>query len=185
MSLYVTFFQPFGFSSVNDSDEMHNYLDIACQMDLPIKHISPNEVKQEIVQLNDRKSPGYDSINGIVIKNLPKKCIILLTSIFNAILRTNHYPSQWKCGEIIMVPKANKPENELISYRPISLLPTFSKIFEKLFVNRLLPILEERSIIPLHQFGLKHKHGIPEQCHRVINVISESLENKRYCSAVL
>ena len=50
--------------------------------------------------------------------------------------------------------------------------------------KRLLPILEENSIIPGHQFGVRHKHGPPEQCHRLVNEISGTLEGKKYCSAV-
>lgn len=89
-----------------------------------------------------------------------------------------------ECAEIIMVPQPNKPENVISSYRPISLLPFFSKIFERLFLKRLLPILETKNIIPDHQFGFRHKHGTPEQCHRVIKVINEAFEKKLYCSAV-
>lgn len=126
----------------------------------------------------------YDLVNGYVAKNLSWKCIIFLALIYNSILRLNHFPSQWKCAEIIMIPKPNKPNNILSSYRPISLLATFSKVFEKIFLKRLQPVLEKGNIIPEHQFGFRHEHGTPEQCHRVVNVISDSLEKKQYCSAV-
>ena len=66
------------------------------------------------------------------------------------------------------IKKPNKPEKLISSYRPISLLTTFSKIFEMLFVSRLLPFLEKFKIIPDHQFGFRHKHGTPEQCHRIM-----------------
>lgn len=83
-----------------------------------------------------------------------------------------------------MVPKPNKPENLTKSHRPISLLPTFTKVFERLFLARLQPILDSKNIIPEHQFGFRHQHGTPEQCHRVVNVIRNALETKQYCSAV-
>ena len=76
-----------------------------------------------------------------------------------------------------MINKPNKPENEKSSYRPI-LCPIFSKIFETLFKFRLLPILEKENIIPGHQLGFRHKHETPEQCHCVVNLISNSLEKK-------
>lgn len=99
-------------------------------------------------------------------------------------MRLSHYPTQWKCAVIIMIPKPNKPENNVSSYRPISLLPLFSKIFERIVSNRLMPILERQNIIPDYQFGFRHKHGTPEQCHRIINVITDAFERKLYCSAV-
>jgi hypothetical protein len=52
---------------------------------------------------------------------------------------------QWKVAEIIMIQKPGKPPNEKTSYRPISLLPIVSKIFEKLLLRRLKPIIEEKS----------------------------------------
>ena len=57
-------------------------------------------------------------------------------------------------------------------------------MFEKLFLQRLQPILDANNIIPDHQFGFRHNHGTPEQCHRIINEIRNALENKEYCSAV-
>lgn len=47
-----------------------------------------------------------------------------------------------------------------------------------------MPVLEKQSIIPEYQFGFRSNHGTPEQCHRIINVITDTLENKKYCSAV-
>lgn len=48
----------------------------------------------------------------------------------------------------------------------------------------MLPVLETHNIIPEYQFGFRHKHGTPEQCHRIISYIRDSLENKKYCSGV-
>jgi len=74
-------------------------------------------------------------------------------------MRLGHFPSQWKCAEVILIHKPGKPEAELGSYRPISLLAILSKILEKLFLKRLLPILEEKRIIPDHQFRFRQGHG--------------------------
>lgn len=72
----------------------------------------------------------------------------------------------------------------MASYRPISLLVLFSKIIKKIFLRRLSPILVEQNIIPEHQFGFRTNHGTPEQCHRVVNKVTDTLENKKYCSAI-
>lgn len=178
-------FTPFNFNS-GSSDEKNiiDFIDTPCPMDLPIKHIKPSEIREEINHLNPKKSPGYDQINAQMLKHIPKKGLLFLTYIFNAILRLSHFPSQWKCAMIIMIPKPNKPENCITSYRPISLLATFSKIFERIFIRRMEPLVEEFNIIPEHQFGFRHKHGTPEQCHRIVQYVTEALENKKYCSAV-
>lgn len=177
-------FSPFNLNSGPISNEIQNYLDIPCQMDLPIKPITPAEIKNIISLSNNSKSPGYDCIDSKILKHMPKKGIVFLATIFNSIFRLNHFPTQWKYAKIVMILKPNKPENSVSSYRPISLLTTLSKIFERLFLKRLLPILEKQNIIPDYQFGFRHKHGTPEQCHRIVNDICNALERKLYCSAV-
>lgn len=82
-----------------------------------------------------------------------------------------------------MIPKPGKPTEELTSYRPISLLPVLSKVFEKVFIKKVQVILDNKKIIPNYQFGFRNRHGTVEQIHKIVNKISRDLENKRYCSA--
>ena len=83
-----------------------------------------------------------------------------------------------------MIPKPGKPVNVVTSYRPTSLLPILSKLFEKLFLKRLKPILEEKQIIPTHQFGFRNKHSIIDQVHRITAIIEQALEEKQVCSTI-
>jgi hypothetical protein len=55
-----------------------------------------------------------------------------------------------------MLLKPGKPATEFTYYSPISLLPVLSKLFGKLLLKRLKPILEEKKIIPNHQLGFRH-----------------------------
>jgi hypothetical protein len=76
-----------------------------------------------------------------------------------------------------------KPPNELTSYRPINLLSTVSKVFEKLLFKRPLPKVENNGIIPDHQFGFRQRQSTIEQTHGIVRRTNEALENKQYCSA--
>ncbi|MFP3031195.1 MAG: hypothetical protein ACEY3M_08715, partial [Wolbachia sp.] len=64
-----------------------------------------------------------------------------------------YFPIQWKYPHIIMIPKPGKPPTEVTSYRPISLLPILSKIFERLLLNRIQETTLLNDLIPDHQFG--------------------------------
>lgn len=81
-----------------------------------------------------------------------------------------------------MIKKPDKPAEEVTSYRPISLLPVISKLFEKLLLKRILPLVE--GDLPLHQFGFRQKHSTIDQVHRVAAIINKALEEKQYCSAI-
>jgi predicted metallopeptidase len=74
--------------------------------------------------------------------------------------------------------KPGKLPSEKTSYRPISLLPIVSKIFEKLLLKRLKPIIEEKNLIPSHQFGFRNRHSTLDQIHRITNVFKKALEEK-------
>jgi hypothetical protein len=180
---YSEVFKPHPINSGIEQDIIE-YLDSPTQLELPIKPFTPSEVNKVVKgDLNAKKAPGNDLITGKVLKELPRKGLVFLTVIFNAILRLECFPSQWKVSQIVVIPKPGKPLNEVSSYRPISLLPVVSKVFEKLFLKRLQLIIDEKEIIPHHQFGFRRRHSTIEQVHRITQVIKEDLENKRYCSA--
>jgi hypothetical protein len=146
--------------------------------------ITPAEVKKHILQLKPKKAPGFDLITAEILKHLPRKGTILLTILFNAVLRLQYFPQLWKLSTINMVPKPGKPLTEVASYRPISFLPILSKLLEKLNLSRLHPMLQEQNVVPDHQFGFRAHHGTTEQIHRVAHTIRQTLERKEYCSAV-
>lgn len=179
-----TSFQPFTLCGDEDIQETTQFVDAACPMDLPIAEIGSQEILDEISCLKLTKSPGYDKIDAAALKLLPTNCIEFLKVLMNQCLRLGHFPSKWKCAEVILIHKTGKSDAELGSYRPISLLAILSKILEKLFLKRLVPILEEKRIIPDHQFGFRQGHGAVQQCHRVVTRVLDAFENKKYCAAV-
>jgi hypothetical protein len=86
-------------------------------------------------------------------------------------------------SKIITILKSGKPAEEATSYSPISLLLILSKLFEKLFLTRIKPTLQEKRIIPEHQFGFRQKHATIEQVHRITNVTNKALERNKYGTA--
>ncbi|KAH8233848.1 hypothetical protein KR026_003205, partial [Drosophila bipectinata] len=52
------------------------------------------------------------------------------------------------------------------------------------FLRRLQTVLDDACLIPDHQFGFRRSHSTPEQCHRIVAKILDSLERKHYCCAV-
>jgi hypothetical protein len=84
---------------------------------------------------------------------------------------------------LILIPKPGKPLHQLSSYRPISLLPIASKVFEKLLLKRLLPMVEHANLLPNHQFGFWPRHSTIEQTHHLIRVLTDTLENSQYYTA--
>ncbi|KAL7291223.1 hypothetical protein TKK_0014836 [Trichogramma kaykai] len=149
-----------------------------------VKNATLNEIQGLISYLKNRKSPGYDEITSRTLKELPPKALRYLTILINACLRLKYFPSQWKVAQIILIPKPGKPPELTTSYRPISLLPICAKLFEKVILSRLKPILQEKKLIPGHQFGFRENHSTIEQVNRIVAIIRRAFERKQYCSAI-
>jgi hypothetical protein len=164
-------------------DTLTSFLETPFQLEPLIQRLKRSEVQAIIKNLPPKKSLGYDLMTGKILKELPTLCIQYLTQLFNAILYCGYFPSQWKVAQIILIPKPGKPPHQLSSYRPTSLLPIASKVFEKLHLKRLLPLVEHDNLIPNHQFGFRPRHSTIDQTHRIIRVLSDALDNSQYCSA--
>ena len=70
---------------------------------LSIKSVKVGELNNIIKNLRIKKSPGYDDIDGKLIKELPVKAIRFLTILMNAAFRLQHFPDQWKVAQIILI----------------------------------------------------------------------------------
>jgi hypothetical protein len=167
--------------SPTTTNSIQMYLDSPIPISQLVKHFTPSEVKFTIQKYSLRKSPGFDLITALT-RCLPKRAIILLTHIYNAVLRLSYFPLLWKFSKIILIPKPNKPPDSLNSYRPISLLPFFAKILKILLLKRILSIMFDKKILPDYQFGFRAQHSTIHQVHRVVDAASFALEKKRYCT---
>lgn len=136
---------------------------------------TPHEITTLVRHLKKRKSPGDDGINNILIKALPVKAIVYVTYIFRACFKISYFPEPWQYAKVIPIPKPGKDLTRAMNYRPISLLSTFSKLFEKLILSRLKTHVDRNNIIPNVQFGFRSGHSTNHQLLRVKKHITEHL----------
>lgn len=133
-----------------------------------------DEIQNIIRNLKNTKAPGLDEVNNILIKNLPPKGLEYLKFIINSCLELGYFPKVWRHAKVIPIPKPGKPANEVSSYRPISLLSSISKIFERILLHRINDHVEKKDIIPKEQCGFRTGRSTS---HQLINVIKTAKEN--------
>ena len=92
--------------------------------------IEEEETKTIIKNLKPKNSSGHDSISLILLKASINSIAKPLTCIINQSLKTGRFPSKLKVAKIIPIFKKGD-EHDFNNYRPISLLPSISKVFEK------------------------------------------------------
>ena len=142
------------------------------------KHASTYEISNIIKSLKTTNSCGYDEIPVKIIKLSTPYIISRLTYICNKSLSTSVFPERLKYALIRPVHK--KGDTHLITnYRPISLLTSFSKIFEKLIFTRLYKHLLTNRILAKGQYGFRNNSSTENAAYDVINEIIQVMNHKR------
>ena len=121
--------------NVNNITDYTNYISILQSIETPIqfKYITDGDTRLAIDKLESKRSSGHDEISNKLLKLLKFELSKSLTLIINQMINTGVFPGSIKVSKII--PLFKKSDSSLLSnYRPISLLPTISKIFEKNFI---------------------------------------------------
>src|SRR5436190_12122651 len=113
---------------------------------------SEEEVVQIFNKLNNSKSRDIYDVSSSFLKTVSHCLTTPLTILFNNSLSQGVFPSLLKTAKVIPVFKKGE-KLSINNYRPISILPSFSKIFERLMYNRLMDFLIKHSIITQSQFG--------------------------------
>ena len=136
-----------------------------------------HEIIDIVRSLKRSKSSGFDEISVNLLKKIIHPIAIPLTHIFNLSLSTGRCPNSLKLAKVIPVYK--KDESSLITnYRPISLLPSLSKILEKLVYKRLFKFLTDNDLLIPNQFGFRKGHSTDQAIIQLYDRITDSLSKK-------
>ena len=124
-----------------------------------------------------------DTSSDIPILLIKKSSAIispLLAYHFNKFMQAGVFPDQLKTGSITPVYKSG--EKELLkNYRPISTLPLFGKIFEKVIYSRLHKFLQAENVLYDGQFGYRKLYSTSHAINYSIEEILEAIDNKLPC----
>jgi hypothetical protein len=145
----------------------------------PLPPVTVAEVQDIIKGLPRRKAPGSDGISNRTLKCFSLNLICLMVSIFNAAMTHCVFPNTWKEADVIGIRKPGKHASQPTSYRPISLLKIFGKIYERLLLKRLKDHLESRGILIPEQFGFRARHSCPQQVLRITEHIHHNFRLHR------
>jgi hypothetical protein len=138
------------------------------------KLTNPAEVQDAIRGLKASKAPGPNGIPNRAVKHLPQRAVSLLAAIFNAALLAQYFPSGWKHARIVSILKPGKDTALPSSYRPISLLDTIGKLFEKILLSRILSEVSGRGLLRDEQFGFRPKHSSSLQLVRLVERVTRN-----------
>lgn len=143
----------------------------------------PEEVERLILGLKNECSIGWDGISNRFLKENRDFLIPPLTYICNLCFEFGIFPNDLKKSIIIPIYK-NGDRNSVNNFRPISILPSISKILERLMNNRLVRYLEQNKILSSNQFGFRCGNSTDDAVHKLTRFISEGLDKRKKTIAV-
>lgn len=133
--------------------------------------------------LKEHTSPGYDQISVKILKSFPTPTLHTYVDIINNIISTCIYPNELKISKIIPIYKSGKKDN-MSNYRPIHILPTFSKLIESLLYDQLMEHLEENNYLSSSQYGFRKKSGTLSACVDLVENLQQSIDKKYYTATL-
>ena len=137
---------------------------------------SHDSITEVISKLNANKAHGVDQISIAMLKLCSKEISKPLKIIFDHSIAVGKFPSTWKLANVQPVHKKNSRQLKS-NYRPISLLPIFSKIFEKLIFDTMYGFFVENDLISKHQSGFRPGDSTINQLLAITDEIYQSFEN--------
>jgi retron-type reverse transcriptase len=148
-----------------------------------ISPITEDEVSKIVNSFPAKKASGSDGIPMRFLKLFKFSLLTHLIMIINLSFTNSIIPSLWKISKVIPIYKKGS-NKDCSNFRPISLLPIFSKIMEKYVHDLLLDYMEKNKLLSDYQLGFKRRHSTIDAVLAIIKLVANSLNNKEKCVVV-
>lgn len=174
------------FASVgaNTAPKSHRVKEISTNS-MYLQPVSEQEVFNIIRKLPNKYSYGIDDIPPILIKNCINELTPPITTLINQSFVESVFPEKLKIAVIKPVLKKGGKSEDPSNYRPIALLPSVSKIFEKVMANRLYSFLEKFNLFDKNQFGFRKNSSTTLAVYKYMQHILDYIKNKNYAVGLL
>ena len=140
---------------------------------------TPNEVDRVIMNLKNKGSKVHD-VPSLLIKENKDIFSVQLSVCYNNSLDESIYPDVLKVGRITPAYKSG-PKEVIDNYRPISALPTISKIYETLTLTRMMSFMSAYSIFSLAQYGFRPGKSTTQAIIKLLSYVNRAYHLKHYC----
>ena len=144
-------------------------------------HVLPWETYRAILSVNQNK-PASGTIPTKVLRSLAKEICIPLIDCVNSAIINGKFPSELKTADVILIFIKEDPV-EKANYRPISLIPSLSKVYEKLIYQQLIKFFENK-LSPL-LCGVRSRYSTQHEFFNLINKCYSCLDNSGVVGTIL
>lgn len=148
-----------------------------------ITPITQREVGETMKRLPNKLSKGVDGITSVFLKNNSTALIPPLTWLFNLSMSKGVFPDRLKEAIVVPLHKGGDP-SLMTNYRPISLLSSISKLFEKIIHGRLITFWAKYGIFSLNQFGFLPGRSTDMAIFGHVKEVVQGIEEGDYVASI-
>ena len=123
-----------------------------------LSQVSSDDIQKHISKLRNDCSTGDDTIPTKFIKPVAEYLAPVLADIINQAITQRTFPELWKIARVSAVPKVKNPVQPC-DFRPISILPVMSKIFERVVLSQLSTLIDQEKLYKETQSGYLRGHS--------------------------
>lgn len=160
----------------NNSQSFINFLNHPSPHNLKFEIVSEAEVSKAIDSINSKSSSGFDGLSTKLLKSIKNIILKPITLTINQSLKTGIFPSKLKISKIIPLFKKDD-KHSITNYRPISLLPAISKIFEKIILTQITSHFNTHKLFFNGQYGFRTGHSTELAALDLVDKITQSLDS--------
>ena len=146
-----------------------------CRFSLTAAH--PDEVEKIVGDLSNSASFGLDNIDTYVIKLIKLDILPALTHVINLSIYSQEFPLYWKRSKIIPLHKKEdllNPKN----YRPVAIVPIFSKVLERIIFNQIVQYLTENQLLHPNHHAYRASHNTTTALIQMYDVWADAVQAK-------
>ena len=165
------------FSNNNNSD-FKKFLKDPAPQSFFLRKTNVIEIIDTVKKLKNSNSTGHDDFSNKFIKLSLPILAPALVKIFNLSLSSGIYPDKLKIAKVIPIFKKGATTS-INNYRPISILSSINKIYEKILYTRLIKYIDKFQLLYKYQYGFRKNHSTDHALIELIDQIRFSIDNNQ------
>ena len=146
---------------------------------LELRSVSCEKVDKIIDNMKSKTSFSHDTMSNKQLKHIKDEILVPLTHLINVSIKCSFIPKSWKTAKMVPIFKSGD-RSQPTNYRPISLLPTMSKVLERAVSNQVYGYFERTKKLYNLQFGYRQGYSTEGLLLKILDYVAKRRSDNKH-----